>query len=190
MSRKGQGFAIAHVSIRLSGYMHSCDFAQHALCPALLDGMCANACALSHMLLPSYIDSPMNCLRYAAMAQLCLQRLVCFYVCCSKCCDILCRSAKVTVADQVKVVIVSTDRNAREDQILVFVVSHKDDVGMVELEVCDLLLGDLQVCSSAYASQILSYLKCITFCDSVLLCPDMYITQFTVLLRKGTVCAP
>lgn len=52
---------------------------------------------------------------------------------------------KVTVASEGKTVVVATDKNAPEDQILDFVVSHKEGVSTVELEVRDVRVGDLQV---------------------------------------------
>lgn len=57
----------------------------------------------------------------------------------------LCRTVNVTVAKEVKSVVVATDKNAPADQILEFLVCHKEDVGMVELEVRDLRLGAFQV---------------------------------------------
>ncbi|KAL3137181.1 hypothetical protein ABBQ32_006746 [Trebouxia sp. C0010 RCD-2024] len=53
-------------------------------------------------------------------------------------------TVNVTVAKEVKSVVVATDKNAPADQILEFLVCHKEDVGMVELEVRDLRLGAFQ----------------------------------------------
>ena len=69
------------------------------------------------------------------------------------------------MAGETKTAVVATDKNAPEDQILHFVVRHKEQVGSIELMVQDVRLGELQVfhdihCDICWLSESLGNSTC------------------------------